>query len=208
MARYRTSSKPVGRAMDDEAELIAAAAAGDRVAFDRLVRLKRERVVRVACRITGNWDDALDVAQNVFLKLWHGLGRFRPGHSFDTWLHRITVNAAIDQLRSSGPKGSLQALPDPGTAPSPAAAVDLALLERAFRRLAAGLAPKQRAAFVLHEIEGLEVAEVAEIMGVAESTVRNHLLQARRVLKRGLERDYPELVPQAARTRRSDGESS
>ncbi len=198
--------------MHDEAELIAAAAAGDRSAFDRLVRLKRERVVRVACRITGNWEDALDVAQTVFLKLWHGLGRFQPGRSFDTWLHRITVNAAIDQVRSSGPRGLVQPLPESGAADGIAAPAaeeaDLALLASAFRRLAHGLAPKQRTAFVLREIEGLEVAEVARVMGVAESTVRNHLLQARRVLRRGLERDYPELVPPALRGTLPDGESS
>ena len=71
--------------------------------------------------------------------------------------------------------------------------------------LAAGLAPKQRMVFVLKEIEGMGTAEVARIMNVAESTVRNHLLQARRVLRAGLERDYPGLVPKAAR-RRGGGE--
>jgi RNA polymerase sigma-70 factor (ECF subfamily) len=85
----------------------------------------------------------------------------------------------------------------------PEQSLDLAELRRAFLRLAGNLAPKQRAAFVLREIEGLETAEVAEIMEVAESTVRNHLLQARRILRAGLERDYPGLVPRG----RSTGDS-
>jgi RNA polymerase sigma-70 factor (ECF subfamily) len=83
--------------------------------------------------------------------------------------------------------------------PSAEAVVDTAELQRAFLRLASQLAPKQRTAFVLREIEGQDTAEVARIMGVAESTVRNHLLQARRVLRRGLERDYPGLVPSVLR---------
>lgn len=188
-------------AMSDELELIRAAAAGDRRAFGDLVRIKRELVVRAAYQITGDMDDALDVAQGVFLKLWQGLESFDPRRRFDTWLYRITVNAAIDMLRSQGPKGFIQPMqpdaPDPaaGGEREAGAAVDLARLQRAFLRLAAQLAPKQRAAFVLREIEGLPTAEVARVMGVAESTVRNHLLQARRLLKAGLERDYPALVP-------------
>jgi RNA polymerase sigma-70 factor (ECF subfamily) len=193
--------------MRDEAELIRAAAAGDRAAFDDLVRIKRERVARIAFQVTGDWDDALDVAQGVFFKLWRGLGRFDPRRRFDTWLHRITVNAAIDLVRAQGPKGTLQPLPDDadrlpaaqGGAGAAAEAADLAELQRAFLRLAARLAVKQRTAFVLREIEGLETAEVARIMGVTESTVRNHLLQARRTLRDGIVRDYPGLVPRSAR---------
>jgi RNA polymerase sigma-70 factor (ECF subfamily) len=185
----------------DEHQLIRAAASGDRQAFGELVRIKREQVVRTAHQITGDRDDAMDVAQGVFLKLWQGLESFDPARRFDTWLYRITVNAAIDLLRSRGPRGFIQPMPDEhpdeGSAtPSHAEqAVDLKRLQQAFSRLAARLAPKQRAAFVLREIEGLPTAEVARVMGVAESTVRNHLLQARRVLKAGLRRDYPGLLP-------------
>lgn len=197
--------------MRDEQELILAAAAGDRRAFDELVEFKRERVVRIAYQVTGNLDDALDVAQGVFLKLWQGLGSYDPGRRFDTWLHRITVNAAIDHLRSRGPKGVLQPLPDETArtladdSPGADSTVDRRRLQAAFTRLAARLAPKQRAVFVLKEIEGLETAEVARVLGVAESTVRNHLLQARRTLREGLRREYPALLD-GIDERRADGE--
>jgi len=187
--------------MRDERELIHSAAAGDRRAFDELVRRKRERVVRIAYQVTGNLEDALDAAQGVFLRLWQGLESYDVRRRFDTWLYRVTVNAAIDQIRSRGPRGVLQPLPEDAgelqarEAPDPVQALDLDRLQRAFMQLAAGLAPKQRAAFVLREIEGLETAEVARILGVAESTVRNHLLHARRILRAGLERDYPGLIP-------------
>jgi RNA polymerase sigma factor (sigma-70 family) len=123
----------------DEADLIRAAAAGDRQAFDDLVALKRERVVRTAYQVTGNLDDALDVAQAVFIKLWQGLHRFDPRRRFDTWLYRITQNAAIDLLRSRGPKGLLQPLPDDASGieeftagPGVEAGIDLERLQRIF----------------------------------------------------------------------------
>lgn len=188
--------------MRDEGELIRAAARGDRGSFNELVALKRGQVVRIAFQITGDLDDALDVAQGVFLKLWKGLGSYDAKRRFDTWLYRVTVNAAIDLVRSQGPRGSLQPLPEEpadlgsgATGSEQEAAVDFAELQRAFLHLAARLAPKQRTAFVLKEIEGLSTVEVARIMEVTESTVRNHLLQARRILRTGLARDYPSLVP-------------
>jgi len=189
----------------DEHELIRAAAAGDRRAFDELIRLKRERVVRTAYQITGDMEDALDVAQGVFLKLWRGLERFDPRHRFDTWVYRITVNAAIDMLRSRGPRGTLQPLPEEPAELEAVAEmpiedrIDRRRLQQAFLRLAGRLAPRQRAAFVLREIEGLETAEIASALGVTESTVRNHLLQARRALRKGLEREYPGLLPGKSR---------
>jgi RNA polymerase sigma-70 factor (ECF subfamily) len=201
-----------GKTAQDEGELIRAATDGNRSAFNDLVRLKRERVVRIAYQVTGDWDDALDVAQGVFLRLWRSLDRYDPARRFDTWLYRVTANAAIDLLRSRGPKGHLQPLPEEHGELSDESVVDAesavgtAELQQAFQRLAAGLAPKQRMVFVLKEIEGLETVEVARIMDVAESTVRNHLLQARRVLRAGLERDYPGLVPTRIRRRRGGEE--
>jgi RNA polymerase sigma-70 factor (ECF subfamily) len=199
-----------GTSIPDEERLIRQASSGDRTAFAELVKLKRERVVRVAYQVTGDWEDALDVAQGVFVRLWKGLGHFDPTRRFDTWLYRVTANAAIDFIRQRGPKGTLQPLPDePATIEAPELSAEERLdareLQRAFLRLSARLAPKQRTAFVLREIEGLDTAEVARVMGVAESTVRNHLLQARRVLRAGLEQDYPGFVPHARR-RGSSGE--
>jgi RNA polymerase sigma-70 factor (ECF subfamily) len=158
----------------DELQLIRAAASGDRRAFGELVLVKREQVVRAAFQITGDMDDAMDVAQGVFLKLWQGLESFDPDRRFDTWLYRITVNAAIDTLRARGPRGFIQPMPDEhadlqsADASQAEEAVDLKRLQQAFSRLAARLAPKQRAAFVLREIEGLPTSEVARVMGVAE----------------------------------------
>ncbi len=197
---------------EDLTDLIRAAAGGDRRAFEDLVLRKRDQVVRTAYQITGNLEDAKDVAQGVFLRLWRVLQRFDLARRFDTWLYRITVNAAIDHLRERGPKGILQALPDDAgdrlrdPSRGPAEHLDLAQLQGAFLRLAARLAPKQRAAFVLKDIEGLETEEVARVLGVTESTVRNHLLSARRVLREGLTREYPGLA--GRRRTGADGDRS
>jgi RNA polymerase sigma-70 factor (ECF subfamily) len=194
---------------EDLSDLIRAAARGDRRAFEDLVLRKREKVVRTAFQITGNLEDAKDVSQGVFLRLWRVLQRFDLERRFDTWLYRITVNAAIDHVRERGPKGILQALPDDAgdrlRDPSRGAdeQLDMARLQGAFLRLAARLAPKQRATFVLKEIDGLETAEVARILGVTESTVRNHLLQARRILREGFRSEFPGWT-----NKRHGGESS
>jgi RNA polymerase sigma-70 factor (ECF subfamily) len=197
---------------EDLTDLIRAAAGGDRRAFEDLVLKKRDRVVRTAYQVTGNLEDAKDVAQGVFLRLWRVLQRFDLTKRFDTWLYRITVNAAIDSLREGGPKGTLQPLPDDvgdrlrDPASGPDEVLDLKQLQAAFFRLAARLAPRQRATFVLKEIEGLETAEIAQALGVTESTVRNHLLQARRILRDGLLEDYPGLT--GGRRAGDDGEPS
>ena len=161
-------------------------------------------MVRTAYQITGNPADAQDVAQAVFLKVWQGLSQFDPARNFDTWLYRVTVNAAIDALRSRGARAHLVPLQGPDELPagesadgSPEQRIDGERLQRAFLHLAARLAPRQRAVFVLREMEGLPTDEIASILGVTESTVRNHLLQARRALREGLEREYPDLVPRA-----------
>jgi RNA polymerase sigma-70 factor (ECF subfamily) len=193
--------------MRDEAELIRAAVRGDRRSFEELVILKRERVVRTAFQITGNLEDARDVSQGVFVTLWRSLHRYDPGRPFDTWLYRVTVNAAIDLVRSRGPRAEAGATPlDPAT-PAAAADPDRGIrtreLREAFRVLAAELPPQQRATFVLREAEGRSTAEIADILEISESTVRNHLLLARRALRQGLEARFPELLPGSRREDRS-----
>lgn len=161
--------------------------------------LKRERVVRTAFQITGNLEDARDVSQGVFVTLWRSLHRYDPGRPFDTWLYRVTVNAAIDLVRGRGSQAEttdtdLDAVRSIG-APDPDRGIHARELRAAFRILAAELPPQQRAAFVLREGEGRSTAEIADILDLSASTVRNHLLLARRALRKGLESRFPDLLP-------------
>jgi RNA polymerase sigma-70 factor (ECF subfamily) len=181
-------------------DLVQRAADGDREAFDRLVEARRERVFWVACHVVGDRELARDVAQEVFLRLFRVIRRFRRGGRFDAWLHRITLHLAIDALRREKPHRQAMPLADLTEAAGPAGtrpAEDLRQQEvrRIFADLSGSLGRKQRAAFILREIEGLSTAEVAAILGTTESTVRNHILQARRLLQEGLRARYPEYCP-------------
>src|SRR5437870_9539907 len=95
-----------------DAELARLAAAGDEGAFEALIRRKRERVYWTAYRIIGDEDEAREIAQATFIRLWKVLGKYRPDQSFDTWLYRITTNLAIDRYRLRGPARSSVALVD------------------------------------------------------------------------------------------------
>jgi RNA polymerase sigma-70 factor (ECF subfamily) len=193
--------------LDDDV-LIRKAAGGDLAAFERLIERKRDRIFWTAYRVVGSRDDAEDIAQQVCLRLWKVLGRFREGENFDTWVYRITVNASIDHHRRARAIREVATLDDPerrevagegsGAVGAPARqeeAVAFRQLQSIFDELAAGLGEKQRTVFVLREIEGRTTEEIARTLAIRHSTVRNHLLQARRALSRAMRERYPELVP-------------
>lgn len=189
----------------DEQDLIRRSAEGDLDAFERLVELKRERVFWIACHIVGDRELARDVTQEVFLRLYRVIRRFRSGGRFDAWLRRIATNLSIDLLRHERPHRETAALEDvregAGGRESPAGdTVRRRDIRRIFVTLSSLLSRKQRLAFVLREIEGLSTGEVAEIMKTRESTVRNHVLQARRILQEELRRRYPEYCRPPGRT--------
>lgn len=203
---------------ENDRELVRKAALGDEAAFETLVRRKRERVYWIAYRIIGSKDDALEIAQATFVRLWRSLDKFDPAQNFDTWLYRVTVNLAIDHYRSRSSARATVSLddhegdspgephPDPG-AENPFAAVAGSELSRIFETLAARLGEKQRAVFVLSQIEGIPTEEIAQIMGITPSTVRNHLFQARRALQEGIRKHYPEYDPSRRRGPGTPGRS-
>jgi RNA polymerase sigma-70 factor (ECF subfamily) len=182
----------------EERELIRQAQAGDLQAFEQLVRGWRAQVFRIARQIVGEEEGAKDVAQLVFIRLWQVLRKYREEGSFPSYLHRITVNLAIDFCREQSRRSATESWDPTGmdtlpslrsgleTSPSPGE------LQKIFEALSRRLSPKQRAAFVLREIEGLPTEEVSEILGMRESTIRTHVQEARRILQEALRRLYPE----------------
>ncbi len=191
--------------MSDERSLIRRCKQRDEAAFEELVALKRQRVFRIALNIVGREDDAKDIAQLAFVRLWGAIDAFDEAARFDPWFFRIVVNLSLDHYRRarraperpapdafdpqalpSSPPGAMQSMQD--------AAIYRADIRRIFNEAARRLTPPQRAAFTLREIEGLPTEDVARIMGVRASTVRNHILQARRVLQEYLRRRYPEFA--------------
>ncbi|PYQ11228.1 MAG: hypothetical protein DMH00_08835 [Acidobacteria bacterium] len=196
LAAWAVSSR--GPLRMEERELIRRAQGGDLPAFEQLVRGWRDQVFRIARQIVGDEEGAKDVAQMVFIRLWQGLGRYREGGSFAAYLHRITVNLAIDFHRQQARRHPTDSWDPvaldqiPSRPQDPNASLAPGEVQRVFRVLSARLTPRQRAVFVLREIEEVSTEDVAEILGMRQSTVRNHVLEARRILREGLARLFPE----------------
>jgi RNA polymerase sigma-70 factor (ECF subfamily) len=192
-------------------ELAIQARGGDLVAFEALVLRKTPAVVSVARRIVGDAEDARDVAQMAFLRVWEQLARYDDTYSFNT----IATNLAIDFLRSARSRERAHTATlhlvrmresESGAETTRAAEDDSA--SRLFQRVSGRLTGKQKAAFVLRELEDLETSEIAAILNCGESTVRNHLFNARRILRREIEKVSPGLATRtkSAKTRRAEAE--
>jgi len=144
--------------------------------FDQVLRQREAQVLRTAFRILGNWADAEDVAQEVFLRLHRRGLVFANDAAAGGWLYRVTVNLCLDRTRSARPSQELSDIPS-----RERSAEALVLVEEKKQRLMAALAllpRKERAAVVLREIEGLSTAEVAEALGSSEVTVRSQISKA------------------------------
>jgi RNA polymerase sigma-70 factor, ECF subfamily len=160
---------------------------GDLGAFEELYQAHAGRLFSVACRILGNPSDAEDVLQEIFLSAHRKLDGFRGDSALGTWLYRLATNQCLDYLRSRGARMNqvTDTLDDAPVAAGPAGrglaeqTVTKMDLERALTRLPDGC----RAAFVLHDVEGLEHREVAEALGIAEGTSKSQVHKARQRLR-------------------------
>jgi RNA polymerase sigma-70 factor (ECF subfamily) len=176
------------------------------LAFEALVLRKTPAVVSVARRIVGNAEDARDVAQMAFLRVWEQLSRYDETYSFNTWLYRIATNLAIDFLRSSRSREKahtatlhLVRMREEQTGAETSRSAEDDSASRLFDRIAGKLTGKQKAAFVLREMEDLDTSEIAVILACGESTVRNHLFNARKILRREIARVAPGLAGPGAK---------
>lgn len=174
---------------------------GDQEAFGRLVRAKQALVFRAAWNRLGDPEQARSVAQAVFVRLWSNLDRFDRSRRFDTWLYRLAVNAAIDHHRRAAARPGQTGFDELFDATASRVEGGETEAEREFEtgevgrilhELTALLTEKQRQAFLLREVEGLPTAEVAAVLETSESTVRNHVFQARKLLRQELLQRYPE----------------
>ena len=170
---------------DTEASLVARAQAGDVTAFERLSGTYADRVFMLLLRLLGDRGEAEDVAQEVMLRAWRGIDRFRGQSSYFTWLYRIAVNEANRALEQRARRpagvsigtGELQ-LPAPA-AHDPSRQAENSELRRALGQALAQLPPALRTAIVLRDVEGLSTQEAAEIAGVAQAAFKSRLHQAR-----------------------------
>ncbi|HEY7391968.1 MAG TPA: sigma-70 family RNA polymerase sigma factor [Bryobacteraceae bacterium] len=172
-------------APDDHARMLEAAKAGDRTAFEHLMRRHERMVLGTAWRLLGNPEDAQDVAQEVFWKLYRNLRKIDASENLASWLYRVTVNLCRDHKRQ--PR-----MEELGDAAAPVRDPDQELNTEERRRileLSLRMLPeKERAAFVLRDLEGLSTREVAGILGSSETTVRSQISRARLKVKDFVER--------------------
>lgn len=167
----------------DEA-LVARALAGDDSAFAELVGRHQRRVYAVAYRVTGSHEDALDVAQEVFVKAHGKLRSWSPRAPFGAWLIRLAVNHAIDRRRFNQRLAARHESAPAGQAPVSAdAEARRAEIDARVRKAMDVLSAAQRTVFVLRHYEGMAMAEIAPVLGCSVGSVKVHLFRAVRRLR-------------------------
>jgi RNA polymerase sigma-70 factor (ECF subfamily) len=170
-----------------DAELAARAAAGDAEAFGRLVDIHAPAARRAARAVLDNSEDADDAAQDGFLAAWRALDHYDPERPFRPWLMRIVLNSARDLRRRRRVRHTEPLPPQHATdARGPDHDAGRALLRDRLGTALAALPERQRIAVTLFDAEGYAHAEIAELLGVPEGTVRSDVFHARRALRRAL----------------------
>ena len=170
-----------------ETELVRSAQAGEEMAFERLFLLHKNRVFSICLRLTGNYHEAEDLAQEAFVLAFRRIADFRGESLFGTWIYRIAVRVVLDTLRKKHPLFETldegQTVADRTKLSVQAGGRDLTLerlqLERAISQLPTGY----RAVLVLHDIEGHSHEEIAELLGSHPGTCKSQLHKARRKLR-------------------------
>jgi RNA polymerase sigma-70 factor (ECF subfamily) len=180
----------------DDRQLVEQIRQGDDGAFETLVRRKTSKVYGLCYRVIGNGEDAKDISQLVFIKLWENLEKYDPQFAFDTWLYRMVTNVAIDFMRNKQSRdnavNSNLRLVKTSVDPEQTVTVQRKEVESVFNSVSDVLSPKQKTIFVMSEMEDLRSSEIAKILGCQESTVRNHLFNARKLMQQQLKRRFPE----------------
>ncbi len=207
---------------EEDRVLIAQAQQGDRAAFRQLVERHQRRAFAIALSLVRDENDARELVQDAFLRVYRSLGSFQGSSSFFTWLYRIITNLSIDLIRKPGRQ--LADIDESRFESDEAQEADFPLLSRVDgsdpldvvrRREIAGrlqaaldaLPPYHRGVIVMREIEGLSYEEMAQAMNVSKGTIMSRLFHARQKLQKALADCYQEQIgkiPEAAPPRESD----
>ncbi|CAN5561296.1 sigma-70 family RNA polymerase sigma factor [soil metagenome] len=174
-----------------DTELLARFLGGEEAAFNELMLRHEDRIFALTLRITGDRGDALEATQETFLSLWRRGASFRGGSELGTWLYRIGINAARDQLRKKKRFPDLLEDAEDELVGRPAAAgraVDESVATRLdVARALASLSEDYREAVVMHDLGGIPYEEIASATGVALGTVKSRISRGRRLLAERLE---------------------
>ena len=180
-------------------KLVEKASRGDLQAFEELLLHYQDRVYSHCLRLTANNDDAQDLAQEVFIRAYRSIKKFRQEADFGTWLHRITVNTWITQLRKKK-KFIFVSLDEPlntgegemirelaASEDGPLELVERQELSASVRKALARLTPEYQAVLILREMEGYSYEEIAQILDCSLGTVKSRISRGRRDIKKEME---------------------
>lgn len=171
------------------------AGTGDEAAFETLVLSYQNMVYSMALRLLGSKEDALDVSQEVFLRVWRALPEYKADSKFTTWLYRIVVNLCTDHRRKMSRLSALSLTLDddagdaetqfdvPDESKGPETVFEQTELSESLRQAVKQLKPEWKEAFVLRELADMSYSEIADALGVEEGTVKSRLFRARRQLQ-------------------------
>jgi RNA polymerase sigma-70 factor (ECF subfamily) len=184
---------------DISEDLIAQMRSGDPIAFKQCVRLYSPRVYSIAYRIVGNADEAQDIAQEVFVRIYRSIDQYDSRYPFSGWVYRVAVNLAIDHHRREGrhrkfssTNRQTEQMPGDDSA-RPDVDTERRELVGTIEQLTGGLSPSQQKVFVLRDLQGFSSSEISTILECSVSTVRVHLSNARQKIKTALLEIYPDL---------------
>jgi RNA polymerase sigma-70 factor, ECF subfamily len=172
--------------------LIRAAQRGDQDAFEQLVRTYDQSVLRLAMNLLRSPEDARDVYQEAFLRVYRNLHTFRFDCSFHTWLYRIVTNICLDQLRrrkvrkeepaivetADGPVDRMDALEEDGPGANPERTMWNSELRAKIEHALEDLTPRERLVFELRHYQGLRLRNIGEMLGTSEEAAKNCLFRA------------------------------
>jgi RNA polymerase sigma-70 factor, ECF subfamily len=184
----------------DEAELIRAAQAGDRAAFDQLIKSYDQSILRLANNMLRSPEDARDIYQETFLRVYRNLHNFRFDCSFHTWLYRIATNLCLDQLRKrkvrreespilvtpEGTRDRMDNVPEERADGDPQRNLYSGQIRRRVKEALQQLTPRERMVFELRHYEGLRLRNIGEIVGTTEEAAKNCLFRATQKMRTAL----------------------
>ena len=185
-------SRTISAAADPE--LVVRALAGREDGFEELVRRYQRPIVAYVYRMVGDYDAALDLAQEVFIKVYNSLERYRPEYKFSTWVYRIAHNAAIDHLRraggfrteeleAEGEDGRTYEKPLASAAPTPEQESERRERRAEIEEVVQALPPAYRELIVLRHAHDFSYDEIAEVTGLPLGTVKNRIFRAREAMR-------------------------
>ncbi len=193
---------------DEDRQLVSACQAGDDDAFERLVRKYQKRMLNIAFRMIGDYDDACETVQETFLAAYRSIRRFRKEAAFSTWLYAICVNHARNRLKQTRSRGRFEAqsLDDPvetedgsfgremaSDHPTALEEIERKELQQKVQECMNRLDDEYREVLVLRDIQGFSYDEIRDILGIPDGTVKSRLFRARDALKAHLLKVFGDL---------------